>query len=244
MRIVVVSPPRSGNHWVECLLGAIYGLQGMGASSKPKDTKSQVVRAWVAEGGFPDQTIFHLHCRFKADLCDVIEAVPAHIVTVVRDPYDAFVSRYYWTQERLPADREKAERRSRQRMVGRPLDDPEVLGFLADRRGFGGHLESALGWLHGGRATVIRYENLHRDPVAELTHATEAICPVRQEQIRDAIAACTAENMRKTVNAADATRRVRVAKVGDSREKLTEAHLVIFRDQYAEQIRSLGYEVR
>jgi hypothetical protein len=37
---------------------------------------------------------------------------------------------------------------------------------------------------------------------------------------------------------------VRAATVGDSRERLTEAHLAIFRECYADQIRSLGYEVR
>ena len=63
----------------------------------------------------------------------LLEATPAHIVTIVRDPYDAFVSRYYWTQKRMPRDQEKAERRPRHRMVGKPLDDPEVLVVGVDR---------------------------------------------------------------------------------------------------------------
>ena len=36
----------------------------------------------------------------------------------------------------------------------------------------------------------------------------------------------------------------RTAKVGDSREKLTEEHLAVFREKYADMIRALGYEVR
>ena len=242
MRIVVVSAPRSGNHWVECLLEFIYGLKGMGASRKPDATKPHVVRRWVLDGGFPDNRIFHLHCHFRPALCDVIEAVPAHIVTVVRDPYDVFVSRYYWTQERQPSDRERAERRPRQRMVGKPLHDPEVLAFLADPNGFGSHFETANGWLHSGRAVVVRYENLHHDPLAELTRATNALAPVPPERILEAIEACSAENMRQRTK--HASRRVRVARVGDSREQLSEAHLAIFREQYADEIRSLGYKVR
>jgi hypothetical protein len=35
-----------------------------------------------------------------------------------------------------------------------------------------------------------------------------------------------------------------VARVGDSRDKLNEKHLAIFRDRYADIISSLGYEVR
>ncbi|MCC2627917.1 MAG: Sulfotransferase domain, partial [Thermomicrobiales bacterium] len=126
MRILVVSPPRSGNHWIECLLSTIYGLTSVGGSKKPDATTARAVRAWARAGGFRDGWIMHMHRGFGAKFCDVIEAVPAHIVTIVRDPYDAFVSRYYWTQQRSPGDQERAARRPRQRMVGKPLDDPEV----------------------------------------------------------------------------------------------------------------------
>jgi hypothetical protein len=242
MRIVVVSPPRSGNHWIECLLGTIYDLKEFGGRHKPDATKPNVFRKWARDDGFPDGTMFHLHCRYRPEFCNAIEAVPAHVVTIVRDPYDAFVSRYYWTQQRLPRDREKAERRPRQRMVGKPLDDPEVLAFLADARGFGSHLDTANDWLHSGRAVVVRYEALHSDPVAELTRATNAIAPVDRAQIEAAIEACSADNMRQRSEAK--AWNIRVAKVGDSRQRLEETHLAIFRERYADKIRSLGYEVR
>ena len=242
MRIVVVSPPRSGNHWVECLLGTIYELKQMGGSKKPDTTKPRVVREWAEAGGFPEGSIFHLHCRFNSKLCDVIDSVPAHLVTVVRDPYDSFVSRYYWTQQRAPTDQDKARSRPRQRMVGKPLDDPEVLAFLADPKGFGSHLGTADTWLHSGRAIHVRYEDLHRCPLEMLTRVTEQIAPVEQTRIEAAIEWCRAENMRQ--RSAMMTWNVRAAKVGDSRERLSEAHLAIFREQYADQIRSLGYEVR
>jgi hypothetical protein len=37
---------------------------------------------------------------------------------------------------------------------------------------------------------------------------------------------------------------VRTAKVGDSRDKLGEPHLRIFREKYSDLLTSLGYEVR
>jgi hypothetical protein len=37
---------------------------------------------------------------------------------------------------------------------------------------------------------------------------------------------------------------VRTAKVGDSRERLGEAHLSLFRERHGDLIRSLGYTVR
>src|SRR5215210_8196602 len=127
MRIVVVSPPRSGNHWIECLLGRIYGLQRLSGETKPDETNPKGFREWARRGGFPDGSLFHLHSRYTSKLADEIEAVPAKIVTIVRDPYDAFVSYYFWTQQRIPGDQERAERRPRHRMVGNQLDDPEVL---------------------------------------------------------------------------------------------------------------------
>lgn len=242
MRILVVAPPRSGNHWIACLLRTIYQLKHKGGSKKPDATRPEAVQAWAEAGGFLDGWIMHMHCRFSPKFCDVIEAVPAHLVTVVRDPYDAFVSRYYWTQRRTPMDQEKAERRPRQSMVGKPLDDPAVLAFLADPQGFGSHLTVANSWLHSGRAIPVRYEDLHHDPVAALTRVTEQIAPVEQGRIDAAIEACRAENMRQ--KSAMMAWNVRAATVGDSRERLTEAHLAIFRERYADLIHSLGYEVR
>ena len=242
MRIVIVSAPRSGNHWIECLLGTIYELNRMGGRDKPGATRPQAVRQWVRIGGFPDGSYFHLHCQFSRKVCNIFEAVPAHLVTVVRDPYDAFVSRYYWTQNRMPSNREHSARRPRHRMVGKALDDPEVLAFLADPKGFGTHLSTANSWLHSGRAIVVRYEDLHQCPVEALTRVTDQIAPVDPDRIAAAIEACRAENMRQ--KSAMMAWNVRVAKVGDSRERLTEAHLAIFREQYADLIRSLGYEVR
>jgi hypothetical protein len=242
VRILVVSPPRSGNHWVECLLGTIYELKSVGDSKKPKATTHSAVRAWVQGGGFRDGWIVHMHRRFTPMFCDAIEAAPAHLVTVVRDPYDAFVSRYYWTQRRRPSNQEKAARRPRQSMVDKPLADPAVLAYLADPKGFGSHLNDANAWLHSGRAIVVRYEELHHDPLAALTRVIEQLAPVERGRIEAVIATCRAENMRQ--KSAMMAWNVRAATVGDSRERLTEAHLAIFRERYAALIRALGYEVR
>jgi hypothetical protein len=40
------------------------------------------------------------------------------------------------------------------------------------------------------------------------------------------------------------SKHVRSAKVGDSRGKLDESHLKIFREQYGDLVSTLGYEVR
>ncbi len=238
-RIVISGPPKQGHRWLRCLFGSIYQLKQLGGSQTP-EMKPEAVREWAEQGGFPENSIFHQHARFTPELCDAIEAVPAHIVTPVRDPYDVFVSLYYWAQYRDSDKPEKKKVRARSSVVDKPLDHPDVLAFL--ERDFRAHLRKSDRWLHGGRGTVIRYEDLHRDPIAALTRATDKIQPVPPERIAAAVEECKAENMRQ--KSANLAKHVRVAKVGDSRDRLSEKHLAIFRDRYADLIQSLGYEVR
>ncbi len=238
MRIVISSPPKSGNRWLKCLLRAIYDLGALHGDEKPP-TQPDAFHAWALEG-FPDGMIFHQHCRYSASLCDVIDAIPAHLVTIVRDPYDVFVSLYYWVQAQAIYRSGRGQPRPKNAIASKPLDHPDVLAFLSDD--FGANLKRAEGWLHSGRAIVVRYEELHRDAMAELTRATEGIVRVEPERIARAIETCRAENMRQ--RGGQATWHVSAAQVGEAREGLGEAHLAIFRDRHADAIRSLGYEIR
>ncbi len=243
MRIVITSPPKMGNKWLKCLLGSVYGLDWLLGDDTP-ETNPAKFEAWIAAGNFADNSIFHQHCRYSAQLCDIVEAIPAHLVTVVRDPYDSFVSMYYWLQTRSSHDKERGKVRPKQRpkdaVIGKPIDDPAVLDFLAEP--YGEHLRRADDWVHSGRAVVARYESLHTDPVAELTRITSAIAPADPTAIKGAIAACTADNMR-AMSKKMATH-IRSATVGDSKARLSEPHYDIFRRQYADLVRSLGYKVR
>jgi hypothetical protein len=243
MRIVISSPPKMGNKWIKCLLSRTYDLEWINGDESP-DTNVEEFSRFVAEGRFPDDTIVHQHCRYKPKLCDAIEEVPAHLVSIVRDPYDAFVSMYHWIQSRSSYDRERGRVRPKQRprdaMVGKAIDDPAILAYLAD--GFGDQIRRADEWVHSGRAIVVRYEALHRDPVTELTRVTDAIEPVDRARIDAAIEACSADNMRQMSKRM--AFHVRAATVGDSRGKLSEPHLKIFREQYGDLLTGLGYEVR
>jgi hypothetical protein len=243
MRIVISSPPKMGNKWIKCLLSRVYDLKWIIGEESP-NTNIDRFSEFIAAGRFPDDTIFHQHCKYKPALCDIIDDIPANLVTIVRDPYDAFVSMYHWIQTRTDYDRERGRVRPKERprdaMVGKPIDDPAILEFLAD--GYGEQIRRAQEWVQSGRAIVVRYEDLHSDPVAALTRITDQIEPVDQARIERAIAACSVDNMRKMSKRM--SQHVRKATVGDSREKLGEAHLKIFRERHADLLTSLGYEVR
>jgi len=243
MRIVISSPPKMGNKWLKCLLSRVYDLQWVIGEDSPNTNIARFTQ-WVEEGRFPQNTIFHQHCKYKPALCDVIDEIPAHLVTIVRDPYDAFVSMYHWMQTRTEYDLERGrvrpKARPRNTMYDKPLDDPAVLEFLAGP--YGENIKRAHEWVNSGRAIVVRYEDLHKDAVATLTRVTDQIEPVDAARVAHAVEACSVENMRNMSKRM--SKHVRAATVGDSKGKLEEAHLQIFREQYSDLLTSLGYEVR
>lgn len=243
MRIVISSPPKMGNKWLKCLLSRVYNLQWIIGEDSP-NTNPDKFRQFVLEGRFPDGTIFHQHCKYKPALVDVIDSIPAHSVTIVRDPYDAFVSMYHWMQTRTDYDLERGRVRPKERprdaLYDKALDDPVILEFLAGP--YGEHIKRAKDWVQSNRAIVVRYEDLHRDAATTLKQVTDRIEPVSDEQISQAVEACNAENMRNMSQRM--AKHVRSAKVGDSRGKLGDEHLKIFREQYGDLITALNYDVR
>lgn len=243
MRIVISSPPKMGNKWLKCLLSRVYDLQWVIGEDSPNTNITQF-RKFVEEGRFPENTIFHQHVKYKPTLCDIIDTIPAHLVTIVRDPYDAFVSMYHWMQTRTEYDRERGRVRPKDRprdaMYDKSIDDPAVLDFLSTS--YGEQIQRAHDWVTSGRAIVVRYEDLHKDAIETLTRVTDQIEPVDPERVKQAVEACNAENMRNMSQRM--SKHVRSAKVGDSRGKLDESHLKIFREQYGDLVSTLGYEVR
>lgn len=241
MRIVVAGPPKAGNVWLKSILAAIYGLKVLGPRLVPQPPSLELFSDWVKRDGFRDDAIFHQHFNYSEELVDAIEAVPAHLVTIVRDPYDVFVSSYYTLQQHIDDPRRTG--RASDLLLGKPLDHPDVLAYLRHGRhgGFHSNMVKAKEWMESGRALVVRYEELHRQPIETMERLTERIAPTSRETIAAAVDACSAENMRKNAKTA---RHVRTAKVGDSKERLNEEHLAIFRERHADLIRDLGYEVR
>lgn len=240
MRIVVSAPPKTGNHWIGCLLSTIYELQWPVEGAHAAVSSPETLAEFVAAGQFPDNAMFHHHAKFTPRLCNVFDAIPAHNVTLCRDPYDVFVSMYFWEQERSARGLGRDRARPRHAMYGKPIDHPDVLDFL--RNAFGGHINRAIGWQESGRAIPIRYEELHQNPVPALMRVTGAIEPVTEETVSQALETCRADRVRQQDE--KMAWHVRSAKVGDSRSKLGEEHLAIFREQHGHLIQQLGYEVR
>ena len=84
VRIVIAGPPKTGNMWLKCLLGRAYGLRWLRSFETPVSADFPSLRTWLADGRFPDGTIFHQHYDYSAEVADALDAVPAHVVTIVR----------------------------------------------------------------------------------------------------------------------------------------------------------------
>jgi hypothetical protein len=126
-------------------------------------------------------------------------------------------------------------------LVDRPLDDPAVIEFLRNG-GYRKNLEKARDWVASNRAVVLRYENLSRDPLAELARAAELIASIGVDKLERAIDYCRADRMRQRTQGG--SKHVRAAIVGDSVRQLTPDHLEAFREAYADIVKELGYPVR
>lgn len=244
MRILIAAPPKAGNSWLKCLLATIYDLDWLTGNETPKGTGPSAFTDWVAAGGFRDGSIFHHHYEFSKDFVNEVAAVPAHLVSIVRDPYDSFVSLYYFVQVQAAAndkpDNEKRREKRANPIVGKPIDSPEAMTYL--KTDFQNLLQRADGWLHADEVAVVRYEELHRDPVAELSKITNQIEPVSQERIERAVKTCEAQTLRQSRPGLQ--KRIRSATVGDWRNHLNEEHLAIFRSRYVDLIERLGYQVQ
>lgn len=239
MRIIIAGPPKAGNVWLKCILAHIYDLRPLGNRETPRRPQLHLFKDWVEGDNFPDGSIFHQHYDYSTELADLIDSVPAHAVTIIRDPYDGFVSSYFTIQQHQE-DGMRSGRRT-DVMVGKSLCDSDVVAYLRNG-GFRNNMRRAKEWLESGRTRVVRYERLHSNPVEELRPVTDSIEPVPDERIAAALESCSADNMRKM--GGSRSKHVRAAKVGDSKEKLNEEHLAVFREKYSDMIRALGYEVR
>ncbi len=133
MRILIAAPPKAGNMWLKCILRSIYDLESLKSAEVPPRADPASFEEWAEQGGFRDGTIFHQHYDYSDEFCRAVEAVPAHLVSIIRDPYDAFVSHYFSVQQRAAGGVLRKGRTSGI-MANKPLHHPDILAYLENAR--------------------------------------------------------------------------------------------------------------
>jgi hypothetical protein len=236
MRILVASPPKTGNFWIKALLSESYNLTIL--SPEPGDDVRDLEK-FIEQGYFIDNSIFHQHYWPTDRLFRLADSSKIDIVTIIRNPYDTFVSLFYYVQN-FPEIVDSGH--PLYFIHGKKIDDPEILDFMNRfEEGFGIHLQLAVNWVNDGRSTLIRYEDLKKDTYGTLKIVTDHLLPIDESTIQNAISAASASNMRRKSDVL--SRHIRKASVGDWRNHLSEDHLKIFRENYRELIENLGYNV-
>lgn len=234
MRIVLAGPPKTGNVWLENILALAYDLEILQVVPQDEVAFDKFCRS----GAFGDGAIFHQHFSPIEEYLSAAEAIGCETVTVIRNPYDTFVSVFFYVQNFPEAFRAANEPETQ--LIGRDINDPIALQFLEE--GFARNLEQAEQWIASGRSKVVRYEELHFRPVRTLDRlADELGRPLLGTDIARAVVASRASVMRNRDQTMQ--KHIRAATVGDWMNHLGDAHLAIFREKHAALIRALGYDV-
>lgn len=234
MRIVLAAPPAAADAPVKRLLAAACGVEWQTAGEGPADTDTAAVAEWVERGGFREDSALHRFFPYERALADLLAGIPVRLVTVVRNPYDLFLAVYRSVQGDL-ADLGQPYRRPIDVMAGKPLADPAVLAYLEER--FRPYLARMAGWLADDRVTVLRYEDLRRDPTSTVAAAFGPLAPAAAERLARVVDSLT--DFREPPERSDSASK----SAGTRSASFTAAHLSVFRARHADLIERLGYEV-
>ena len=235
MRILIAAQPKSGNVWARNILANIYDLIDLNIHVDNVPRHAAEFSEFVEAGLFLDDSVLHQHFNPKPEVLAACEALDCHVVTLLRNPYDAFVSFYFYVNRH----KRRFQGTASGQLIDKPMDHPDVVRFLGHT--YRRHLLIARRWMESGRASVLRYEDLHATPLASVRAVTERIEPVSDSQIEKALKACSASQLRKQGGWLKA--HIRVAGTGDWEKHLQPVHLEQFRSKYATLIQSLGYDV-
>jgi hypothetical protein len=236
MRIFIGAQPKTGNVWVRKLLCKIYALDDLNEDPQlDLGLRGEDFVNFVNSGRFPDNTIVQQHLFPSPSMLGAAECIFCHLVTVVRDPYDTFVSFYFYVNA-MP---QRFRHLRPGILIGKPIGHPDVLEFLRTR--YVWHLRMARRWLLCGRASVVRYEELHSAPLESVRKLTNRLQPVPDHRIANAVSACSAERMRQ--RGGWLSHHVRSARMGEGKEHLLPIHLEIMRRDFSQIIEDLGYQV-
>lgn len=240
-RLLIAAPPKTGNVWVERLFALAFGLQWLRTAPPYAYWGSRDLdglRTFVASGAFPPRSICHQHFWPSAELGQIAGEHGLGLITTLRNPYDQFVSWYFYVQAFAEAFRAAGDPAAR--VIGRSIDDPVVLDLLAAE--FGTLLDQGVAWLEAGSSLVVRYEDLHADPRAVLSTARSALGFDYAMPPDAAIAGSERKAMRAL--GPDLASHIREGRSEGWRQHLTEAHLEAFRARHAGRVAALGYALQ
>lgn len=240
MRVLIASPRKSGGAHLRCLLAAAYGLNVAGSRDAPAlvaGSDSDAVAAWLAE--LPEGIVTATDYAFGGELATAAARHDVTLVSIVRHPFDLFLSNYEVAQQRAARKKNTPEDITFwNQFVGLALDDPRMLAYASE--GFREEVDWLLGWQASGEATV-RFEALSADPTTALLGLEPDFAAITPELASRAVEICPPESL--FVSRPFRGRRMGDLPAGAWRERLPTALLDVLRECHADAAEALGYEV-
>ncbi len=129
MRLIVASPPKTGNIWLKNLLIGAYNIKQ--GDDQPLDTYEDFVD-FIKGDRFDDDTVIHLHPEPTDAYFELADSVGATTITILRDPYDVFVSLYHYAQrfkDELINNHDPLSE-----LINKQLDDEATFDYLMGNR--------------------------------------------------------------------------------------------------------------
>jgi hypothetical protein len=241
-RILIAATEKTGNTWLKYLLAHIYELPTPYISQDFSEAEADSLgNRWVT----------HQHFLPERPLLDWAAKTRAHLVTMIRHPADILVSLYHYCCNY--ADHYKddpgisaalvADAPARRETAGLPhhVVDGELLRILQER--IMCDINISVSWIHSGRSSVVRYEDLRVEPLQTLSALGESIAPVPRNRVEKAIEACDIKVLRD--NYAIDSRFFRRAVIGEWRTALPTHVLRRFAEEepFRSQLSFLGYKI-
>jgi len=234
MKVVIVSPPKSGANRLRCLLAAAYGFRVLDARDAPGTSEPAELARWLTS--LPDNCVTHTNLSFNEALPARAAELGVTLIAIIRHPFDLFVSNQAVRSNR--EQRKSLRARNRDTTVQEPgfnrEDEPrDPLVELA------GDIQALLDWSDGAMVTL-RYEDILECPDAVLAKVSQVIGELNDIQIAHAVKLCPAEQ--RIVSSSNRGARMAEVAPGTWRDAIDPSTLTQLQSRFELSVVSLGYE--
>lgn len=234
MKIVIISPPKSGATRLRCLLATLYNLRAIDARDAPTGSDPANVTTWLET--LPSDSVTHTELPFDPVLVTSAADVGVTMIAIIRHPFDLFISNREVRNQRD----QRANRRSRTR-DGADSGNPQrqVVGTEYTFNSFKADLQILLDW-SSGAAVSVRYEDICDHTEVVLSVLVGVLGKLDEAKIARAIMICPSEQ--RIVSSGNRGVRMTELPPGSWQTQLDEDTRVQLQGLFWQAIVSLGYE--
>ena len=186
LRIAIISTPRTGNTWLMCLLSGIYGVPHI-FKPKPADVD------WEA---LPSECVLVTHARREPSLVTRLERERFRVVVLARHPLDVLISSLHFAASVVTDKPRQRAAPLAWPIVGAMPRSTPFLEF-ATGEAVSRSLAISASWWWAPGVRQVRYEDLARDPQAELARLAESLGAEPTRPIPDVVAQHTICRLRE-----------------------------------------------